>query len=213
MGENILNAPSVSRARNKSARGSIAWRWMINTLSVVGILLIVANVCIYHFTRQYYYGSAENYVVSEANATATVLARLYEDMAVNYSTEVREVIENFEKKDRMEIMSVNSSGEVTLSSSGFSPDSSYNMPDYESALASEDGVGIFMGIDGGEKILAVTVTLAQPSSNYHALRFVTSLAGIENQLSTIMLLALVVSAGIIFCKVHLCAAYGDKRYG
>ncbi len=201
MGENILNAPSASRARNKSAHGSIAWRWMINTLSVVGVLLIVANLCIYHFTRQYYYGSAENYVVSEANTTATVLARLYEDMAVNYATEVREVIENFEKKDRMEMMSLNSSGEVTLSSSGFSPDSSYYMPDYEDALKAEDGVGVFMGIDNGEKILAVTVTLAQPSSSYHALRFVTSLSGIESQLDAIMVVALMVSAGIILLVV------------
>ncbi len=201
MGENILKSPSVSRARNKSGRGSIAWRWMINTLSVVGILLVVANVCIYHFTRQYYYGSAENYVVSEANATATVLARLYEDLAVNYSSEVREVIENFEKKDRMEMMSLNSSGEVTLSSSGFTPHSSYYMPDYEEALKSEDGLGKFVGSSGGETILAVTVTLAHSSSSYHALRFVTSLSGIESQLSAIMFIALVVSAVIIMLVV------------
>ena len=201
MSENILKAPSVSRAKNKSARGSIAWRWMINTLSVVGILLIVANVCIYHFTRQYYYGYAQNYVVSEANATATVLSRLYEDLAVNYSSEIREVIENFEKKDRMEVVSLNSKGEVTLSSSGFSPEGSSYMPDYEKALAAEDGVGIFVGVDSGEKILAVTVTLAHPSTNYHALRFVTSLSGIENQLSTIMLIALMVSAGMIMLVV------------
>ena len=151
-------------ARTVTKRSSIAWRWMINTLSVVSVLLIVANVCIYYFTRQYYYGSAENYVVSEANATATILARLYEDFAVNYSTEIREVIENFEKKDQMEMMSVNKNGEVTLSSSGFSPDSSYYMPDYEAALKSEDGVGVFMGLDGGEKILAVTVKIASPAA-------------------------------------------------
>ena len=56
-------------------RSSIAGRWTFNTLSVVGVLLIIANVCIYYFTRQYYYGSAETYLVSEANATATVLTR------------------------------------------------------------------------------------------------------------------------------------------
>ena len=37
-------------------RSSIAGRWTFNTLSVVGVLLIIANVCIYYFTRQYYYG-------------------------------------------------------------------------------------------------------------------------------------------------------------
>ena len=157
-------------------RSSIAGRWMFNTLSVVGVLLIIANVCIYYFTRQYYYGSAETYLVSEANATATVLTRLYEDMAVNYSTEVRELIEGFDKKDKMEMMSINKNGEVTLSSSGFSPDESYNMPDYEAALKSEDGVGVFHGYETGEKL-------------------------IDNQLSGIMLTALLISAGVILVVV------------
>ena len=182
-------------------RSSIAGRWMFNTLSVVGVLLVIANVCIYYFTRQYYYGSAETYLVSEANATATVLTRLYEDMAVNYSTEVRELIEGFDKKDKMEMMSINKNGEVTLSSSGFSPDESYNMPDSEAALKSEDGVGVFHGYETGENIIAVTVMIAQPSSSYSALRYVSSMKLIDNQLSGIMLTALLISAGVILVVV------------
>lgn len=182
-------------------RSSIAGRWMFNTLSVVGILLVIANVCIYYFTRQYYYGSAENYVVSEANATATVLSRLYEDMAVNYSSEVRELIEGFDKKEQMEMMSINKNGEVTLSSSGFSPDESYNMPDYEMAMKSEDGVGIFHGYENGENIIAVTVTIAQPSSSYNALRYVTSMKQIDSQLGTIMLAAVIISAAMILMVI------------
>ena len=88
------------KAARMGLRSSIAGRWMFNTLSVVGILLVIANVCIYYFTRQYYYGSAENYLVSEANATATVLSRLYEDMAVNYSSEVRSLSRASTKKSR-----------------------------------------------------------------------------------------------------------------
>lgn len=191
----------TGRKAHSGLRSSIAGRWMFNTLSVVGVLLIIANVCIYYFTRQYYYGSAETYLVSEANATATVLTRLYEDMAVNYSTEVRELIEGFDKKDKMEMMSIIKNGEVTLSSSGFSPDESYNMPDYEAALKSEDGVGVFHGYETGENIIAVTVMIAQPSSSYSALRYVSSMKLIDNQLSGIMLTALLISAGVILVVV------------
>lgn len=190
-------AERIAAAGVRGKRRSIAARWMINTLSVVMVLLIIADVCIYYFVRQYYYGSAENYVVSEANATATVLARLYEDLSVNYAAEVRSVIENFEKKDRMEVMSINKNGDVTLSSSGFSPDESYFMPDYELALASDKGLGVFMGSDGGEKILAVTIMIAQPSSSYNALRFVTSMSMVDNQLSSIMFAALIISVFVI----------------
>ena len=190
-----------NRTMRVGLRSSIAGRWMFNTLSVVGILLVIANVCIYYFTRMYYYGSAENYLVSEANATATVLSRLYEDMAANYSSEVRELIEGFDKKEQMEMMSINRSGEVTLSSSGFSPDESYNMPDYDMAMKADDGVGIFHGYENGENIIAVTVTIAQPSSNYNALRYVTSMKQVDSQLGTIMLAAVMVSAAVILLVI------------
>lgn len=190
-----------NRSMRVGLRSSIAGRWMFNTLSVVGILLVIANVCIYYFTRMYYYGSAENYLMSEANATATVLSRLYEDMAVNYSSEVRELIEGFDKKEQMEMMSINRSGEVTLSSSGFSPDESYNMPDYDMAMKADDGVGIFHGYENGENIIAVTVTIAQPSSNYNALRYVTSMKQVDSQLGTIMLAAVMVSAAVILLVI------------
>lgn len=190
-----------NRSMRVGLRSSIAGRWMFNTLSVVGILLVIANICIYYFTRMYYYGSAENYLVSEANATATVLSRLYEDMAVNYSSEVRELIEGFDKKEQMEMMSINRSGEVTLSSSGFSPDESYNMPDYDMAMKADDGVGIFHGYENGENIIAVTVTIAQPSSNYNALRYVTSMKQVDSQLGTIMLAAVMVSAAVILLVI------------
>lgn len=188
-------------ARIGKSNRSIATRWMVNTLSVIALLLIIANVGIYYFMRQYYYGSAESYVVSEANATATILARLYGNLAVNYSTGVRELIEGFEKKDRMEMMSINRNGDVTLSSSGFTPDDSYYMPDYELALKSDDGLGVFRGNDGGENILAVTIMVAQPSSNYSAMRFVTSLEMVDSQLSAIILAAMVISLFVILIVI------------
>ena len=194
--ENVLKT-----AKRGFGKRSIATRWMMNTLSVVAILLIVANLCIYYFTKQYYYGSAESYVISEANASQMVLARLYEDLSVNFSSEVRHIIENFDKKDQMEMMSINRSGDVTLSSSGFSPDKTYFMPDYETAVASEDGIGVYQGRDGGENILAVTIIMTTTSSSVSALRFVTSLTMVDDQIAGIMLAALLISAFILLVVV------------
>ena len=190
-----------TKISGKYGRHSIASRWMANTLLVVTILLIVANVCVYYFSRQYYYGSAESYVVSEANAAQMVLTRLYEVMAVSYSSEVRELIVNFDKKDRMELMSINKNGEVSLSSSGFSPDKTYYMPDYEMALESDDKTGVFIGFNNGENILAVTKIIEQPSSNYRALRFVASLSMIDNQLAGIMFVCVMISLFVILAVV------------
>lgn len=192
---------NLKTLKSRMGKRSIATRWMMNTLSVVTLLLVVANVCVYYFTKQYYYGSAESYVISEANAAEMVLVRLYEDLSTNFSSEVRHIIENFDKKNQMEMMSINRAGEVTLSSSGFSPDKTYNMPDYETALKSEDGMGVFLGRDGGENILAVTIVLTTSSSSVSALRFVTSLTFVDNQLSGIMFTALIISAVILLIVV------------
>ncbi len=181
----------------KKGRHSLATKWLINTLSVVVIVLILVNFGVYYFVRQYYYGSAESYMVSEANATQTILKRLYEDPAINYSAEVREMIEGFEKKDRMELMSINRNGQVSLSSSGFSPAGDYSMPDYELALESEDRTGVYIGKGRGENIIAVTVIIDNPSSNFRAMRFVTSLGMIDARISGIMLVCVLTSVFII----------------
>ncbi len=88
--ERLNMEKGLKAARRGFGKRSIATRWMMNTLSVVAILLIIANLCIYYFTKQYYYGSAESYIISEANASQMVLARLYEDLSVNFSSEVRD---------------------------------------------------------------------------------------------------------------------------
>ena len=193
MDNNIKTLPN----RRVLSHRSISSRWMVNTLSVAAVLLVVANIIIYYFIKQYYYGSAESYVVSEANASQTILARLYEDLSSNFSSEVRNIVVNFNKKDQMELMSINKDGEVSLSSSGFSPDNEYYMPDYEKALQSEDGLGVYLGRYGGHNVLAVTTIIAKPTSNYSALRYVTSLELIDNQIGSVMLVSLIVSASIL----------------
>ncbi len=187
----------MKEKNQKKSRHSLATKWLVNTLSVVVIVLILVNFGVYYFVRQYYYGSAESYMISEANATQTILKRLYEDPAINYSAEVREMIEGFEKKDRMELMSINRNGKVSLSSSGFSPEGDYSMPDYELALESEDRTGVYIGKGRGENIIAVTVIIDNPSSNFRAMRFVTSLGMIDARISGIMLACVVISAFII----------------
>lgn len=191
------------KPRFKPGKHSIAVRWMVNTLSVVGIFLIVANICIYYFMRQYYYGSAESYIISEANAAEMVLTRLYENMSVSYSSEVRSIIENFDKKNQIEMMSINKNGEITLSSSGFSPDKTHNMPDYERALKSSDGLGVYLGQDGSENIIAVTIIIGRPSSTVNALRFVSSLSQVDKMLSRIMVISLAISASVLLVVVLL----------
>ena len=67
--------------------------------------------------------TVEQTLRSELNVISTVLTRYYNSSTgsgTNYSNEVRNTVESFTKKDRMELMMINSEGKVVITSSGLS---------------------------------------------------------------------------------------------
>ena len=64
------------------------------------------------------------------------------------------MVESFSDKDKMELMIINSKGKVVLTSSGFSPEETMSMPDYENMINSEESIGVgVIKQDTGEKLL------------------------------------------------------------
>lgn len=95
---------------------------------------------------------AKQYLVSKLNAVTSILSLYADDTSVNFSSEVRNMLENFSEKDKMELMAINSKGHIALTSSGFSPDSDTVMNDYEDAIKSDNNYGYYIGKqDGDEK--------------------------------------------------------------
>lgn len=82
-----------------------------------------------------------------------LLRQYAQDASTDYATEVRGLIENFEDKDKMEIMALDMDGNVLLSSSGFEANQKLYMPDFQEALETETGEGYFQGTLYGENIL------------------------------------------------------------
>ena len=72
-----------------------------------------------------------------------LLRQYAQDASTDYATEVRGLIENFEDKDKMEIMALDMDGNVLLSSSGFEANQKLYMPDFQEALETETGKDIF----------------------------------------------------------------------
>ena len=117
------------------------------------------------------------------------------------------MLETFDEKDKIELMAINSKGRVVLTSSGFSPDSDMDMPDYEDAIAADAERSYIGKLPGGEKILAVSVPISSLSSEYSSVRMVTSLTEIDNTIKTyiavvtfvcIAIIAVILLAGIYF---------------
>lgn len=178
------------------AKKSITKRWIVNNLGVVVLALLVIEMTVIYAVHSYFYNSAKQYLVSKINAVTSVLSIHSQDSAANFSAEMRNMLETFNEKDKIELMAINSKGRVVLTSSGFSPDEDSLMPDYEEAM--EKGEGSFVGkLSSGEKILAVSLPISSLSTEYSSVRMVTSLTEIDNTIKGYILAVTLIVTVII----------------
>ncbi len=188
------------------AKKSITKRWIVNNLGVIVLALLVIEMAIIYAIQTYFYSSAKQYLVSKVNAVTSVLSIHSQDSASNFSAEMRNMLETFNEKDKIELMAINSKGRVVLTSSGFSPDEDSIMPDFEEAM--EKGEGSYIGrLSGGEKILAVSVPISSINSEFSSVRMVTSLSEIDNTIKNyiaavtlicILVILIIISTGLYF---------------
>lgn len=188
------------------AKKSITKRWIFNNLGVVFLALTVIEMTFIYAVQTYYYSSAKQYLISKINAVTSVLSIHSQDSAANFSAEMRNMLETFNEKDKIELMAINSKGRVVLTSSGFSPDANAAMPDYEDAM--DSGEGSYIGrLKSGEKIMAVSVPISGMNSEYSSVRMVISLTDIDNTIKTyiiavtvicLLILLIIITTGIYF---------------
>ena len=188
------------------AKKSITKRWIFNNLGVVVLALLVIDMAIVYAIQNYFYSSAKQYLVSKINAVTSVLSIHSQDSSTNFSSEMRNMLETFNEKDKIELMAINSKGRVVLTSSGFSPDADDVMPDYVKAMESGEGSHVYK-LGGGEKVLAVTMPISSMSGEYSAVRMVTSLTAIDNTIKTytaavtlvcVVIILIIVVTGLYF---------------
>ncbi len=188
------------------AKKSITKRWIFNNLGVVVLALLVIDMAIVYAIQNYFYSSAKQYLVSKINAVTSVLSLYSQDSSTNFSSEMRNMLETFNEKDKIELMAINSKGRVVLTSSGFSPDADDVMPDYVKAMESGEGSHVYK-LGGGEKVLAVTMPISSMSGEYSAVRMVTSLTAIDSTIKTytaavtlicVIIILIIVVTGLYF---------------
>ncbi len=180
------------------AKRSITKRWLVNNLGVVLMILLIIEMVFIYVAQNYYYSSAKQYLVSKLDAVTDILTLYSDDPNVNFSSEVRNMLENFSEKDKMELMAIDSKGDIALTSSGFSPASDIVMTDYDNAIKSKDGYGYFSGKQNTEeKIMAVSYSIKDMNSEYSALRVVISLSEIDNSLTMLIIIMTIVCIAIL----------------
>ncbi len=185
------------------AKRSITQRWLINSLGVILIILIVIEIGFTVAIQNYYYSSAKQHLTSRLNIITSMLLKVSQDNSSNFSAEVRSIVENFDEKDKIELMAVNTDGVITITSSGFPPPKGMDMTDYQQARELSSGTGYHISeLGSGEKVMSISVLVpATSNTEYEALKMVTSLKEVDGQIISFIFLLTIIFIAIILLMI------------
>lgn len=179
----------------------ITKRWLFNSLGVILVILVALEVVIAFSVKDYYYGSVERVVYSQAETVSGLLSKNYSEGKGNHEDYFRGIVTSFEKRNIMELMIINSEGKVLLTSSGFLPEEGLLTPDFSEASENIEKTAEFIGESNGEKIMSVTVIPEGSTEDYFSFRLVTSLEDVDYQIMTVIIGASLIGIAIIFFVV------------
>ena len=106
-------------------RRGITGRWLVNTFGVILAIVVFLVVVLSLFMKGYYYNGIHQTLNGRVDELSNVIG--------NYSKEYFDVgargyVENFSDKESMEMMIINWEGKIVITSTGFPPDNTVDMP-------------------------------------------------------------------------------------
>src|SRR5690606_8801879 len=179
-------------------------QFMIITLTVA-MLEGVFFVSIY----QYYYKNTEEIITSYAKNAANFATRFMDLSPFNLQYSMPKMIQEF-KMSQAEMQIVSPSGEVLMSSSGFSPHGTIDQLELVKATLETPSTWVGENPDTGERILAAAVPLEFEDEPTIYFRFVISLEKIDEFVKRLIIIALCIGVGIVTIVLILSYAIAKR---
>lgn len=170
-------------------KNSIVKRWAFSVLLGIIVLIIIIGIAVGVVLQRQYYNSVEMTLNSRATTmVVSYFSTLGHVTDETFNQAARKFVNNFSDKNIMEVWVIDKSGDVVVSSTGFSVVGE-KFPDYDYALMSEDGKGTWIGnMQSGEKIMALSYLLPKTDgAPMGAVRYIISLDDIDKQLTSIFI--------------------------
>ena len=179
-------------------RKGITRRWMINGFAVIVGFLVVVEIAFMVAVRTYYYQNVENALESRARQYTVPLSSA--EGALEPEVWARDFVSLFNDKDKMELQVLDAAGNVLVSSSGFEPVQDPSFQDFEKALESPDGEGVWWGRSlTREKVMALTTLVRDADGELQGgVRYLVSLTMIDRQIWILIAVMLLFGVVIVF---------------
>ena len=183
------------KKKKAKTTGSIRRRWMINSISVVVVVLPIAVSSFSIAMASYYYTSMSTGLKNTGEAATGFLENYTES---EYRAYVSRYVASFESKDVLELQFLSRYGSVQESTSGLTANIFPGTQDIIDAINTRK-TSSWTGKDPhtGERIMAVSAPVIYNDTVVGIMRVVTSLRLVDHQIITIVLLALLAGAVVL----------------
>ncbi|WRS28946.1 HAMP domain-containing sensor histidine kinase [Oscillospiraceae bacterium MB08-C2-2] len=161
----------------------ITKRWLLNNFGVIIVIILAVVAVSGYVIYTYYYDYVRQAIVSRSNVAQSIFMSYSEDSSTGFVTQIQSYVSGFADKAEMEMMALDSEGNIFVTSSGFEPDEKSFLPDYYSALSSPDRVGRYVGTISGQRVMAMTFFSEESVPQRYALRFVVALSAVDRQIA------------------------------
>lgn len=185
----------------------ISRRWFVNTVGLILVILIVFIVVLSFTVQSNTYSNIESTLSGRMDGLISVLRS---GNMTDFITSTRSQVENYPDKNSMELMAIDKNGRIFATSTGFEPNASQEMRDYEDALKNTDDTGRWQGkLNTGEKAMALTYVVRDPNDNDKIICSIRSIVSLEkaDQQISVIILALILIGFLIMLIIFITGLY------
>ena len=181
----------------------ITKRWMLNTLSVILAIILLIVVTLIISLSYMFQSQIESDLHAASNELSVVFPGFHANPPIDFASASRDYIENFDKKESMAVMVLNSSGRVVLTSTGFLPSEKEQMTDFDEARTSGTDYAFWHGkLLSGERAMSETRLIRDEHNNIvGALRYIVSMEPTHSRILFFSAIIIVAGIGVVVMVV------------
>ncbi len=187
----------------------ITKRWILNTFGVIIAVITLLIICLSVSVQSLSYSSIEQALLNRNSELSAVFPGYKCESTADFQNTASKYVEDFAFKESMELMVINATGRVIVTSTGFETEADDLMPDYTAALEDEESFSQWTGkISSGEKVMATTHIIRNSNgTSVGAIRYVVSLR--KANLYTFFATLIAIFIGIIIVG---CVAFSGSYF-
>ncbi len=175
----------------------ITRRWVFSTILLIVLIIVLIVTGLIYGTVYLFNNEVERTLTTAGSELTSVFENYEADNSTAFTSGARSYVENFQHKEQMEVMLVNSTGRIILTSTGFSYDENEDVKDFENAKNNNLGYSFEHGISLSGEPVTSYIRIINNRNGYAigAVRYVVSTTDVTNRI--VIISSIIIFSGLV----------------